>query len=466
MASSPTGSATPFSDYTSSRSNRGLGDIDVLDVYILKHGADPVLVLLPVSRIGTYAEFLSVIKNDLHPGLADDKDAVTPLIYTMDPYMTISLLRPTLWPDLIPYLRGKRLLVLPGDSPAPTTPAAAATEEKHKRSQTSWTQYLTPKSAPTTPETTRISVDASPARAHTLPALPALPPPAPAPAPPTPDAARTTAPEVFYTPETIRTAAAPEPVPAPAPTNARRTKAPSQLPTAAGGGHPRGFRPLTRTESFLKPPEFGFDISLWCRFAPAYKPGLLMHVQFREITLQVVPSQPGGLDVGAVMNKAASAITNMVRRQGFLRMTSSFRELAVRPGALRMALEDWPSVGGLVVGVETLRWVAEPVVLFCEVGDVEFVREGGGREDPRRLGEARREEGRRDEARREEGRRDEARREEGSRDEARREEGSRDEARREEGSRDEARREPKPMPIPKKGRKVKRVQVESEDEVD
>lgn len=55
MTSSPTGSATPFSDYTSSRGGRGVGDIDVLDVYILKHSADPVLVLLPISRIGTYA---------------------------------------------------------------------------------------------------------------------------------------------------------------------------------------------------------------------------------------------------------------------------------------------------------------------------------------------------------------------------------------------------------------------------
>ncbi|RPB09007.1 hypothetical protein P167DRAFT_326366 [Morchella conica CCBAS932] len=373
----------------------------------------------------------------------------------MDPYMTMSLLRPTLWPDLIPHLRGKRLLILPGDcpAPAPTTPPAAATEEKQKRSQTSWTQYLTPKSTPTTPETTRVSVDASPARAHKLPPLPPPPAPPAAPMPPTPDTARTTAPEVFYTPETTRTA--PELVPAPTSTNPRRTKAQPQQPPALAGAPPRGFRPLTRTESFLKPPEFGFDISLWCRFAPSYKPGRLMHVQFREITLQVVPSQPGGLDVGAFMNKAASAITNMVRRQGFLRMTSSFRELAVRPGALRMALEDWPSSeGGLGVGGETLRWVAEPVVLFCEVGDVEFVRDGG-REDPRRAEEARRVE----EARRLDDERREA--------EWRKEEARREAERREEGRRNEARREPKPMPMPmKKGRKVKKVQVESEEEVD
>lgn len=69
MTSSPTGSATPFSDYTSSRSNRGIGDIDVLDVYILKHSADPVLVLLPISRIGTYA-VSSPIFTDPHLPLA------------------------------------------------------------------------------------------------------------------------------------------------------------------------------------------------------------------------------------------------------------------------------------------------------------------------------------------------------------------------------------------------------------
>lgn len=56
---SPARSNTPYSDYTSPRSDRGLAAIDarVIEVYILKNTSDPVLVLVPVARVETYSVF-------------------------------------------------------------------------------------------------------------------------------------------------------------------------------------------------------------------------------------------------------------------------------------------------------------------------------------------------------------------------------------------------------------------------
>lgn len=55
---SPARSNTPYSDYTSPRSNRGptaVEDTRVIEVYILKNTVDPVLVLVPVARVETYS---------------------------------------------------------------------------------------------------------------------------------------------------------------------------------------------------------------------------------------------------------------------------------------------------------------------------------------------------------------------------------------------------------------------------
>lgn len=57
---SPARSNTPYSDYTSPRSDRGPAAVDdarVIEVYILKNAADPVLVLVPVARVETYSVF-------------------------------------------------------------------------------------------------------------------------------------------------------------------------------------------------------------------------------------------------------------------------------------------------------------------------------------------------------------------------------------------------------------------------
>lgn len=51
-------SNTPSSDYTSPRSDRALAAVDdtrVIEVYLLKDTADPVLVLVPVARVETYS---------------------------------------------------------------------------------------------------------------------------------------------------------------------------------------------------------------------------------------------------------------------------------------------------------------------------------------------------------------------------------------------------------------------------
>lgn len=59
---SPARSNTPYSDYTGPRSDCGLAAVDdarIIEVYILKNTADPVLVLVPVARVETYSVFPS-----------------------------------------------------------------------------------------------------------------------------------------------------------------------------------------------------------------------------------------------------------------------------------------------------------------------------------------------------------------------------------------------------------------------
>lgn len=93
--------------------------------------------------------------------------------------------------------------------------------------------------------------------------------------------------------------------------------------------------------------------------------------------VQVVPTSRG-LSVRNMTSKIASALTNMLQRQGCLgTLTSSpmsdFKDLLVKPEFLRFALEDWPSSkDSLGLTAETLKWVQEPVLLYCEIQDVHF----------------------------------------------------------------------------------------------
>lgn len=357
---SPARSNTPYSDYTSPRSPRGptaVEDARIIEVYILKNTVDPVLVLVPVARVETYSvfppplslssslcgwakrnvpqAFWGVIKNDLYPGSAGtaDEPEIPPMVFLLDPFM--SRLRLELWTDLLPSLRGKRLLVLPGDAAPPPSP----TESKPSLPQyvrSTWTNLM-PKSNPIVPETSLVTVDA--------------------------------AQRVSSEPKRTWTKATSE---------ASRPK----------------LKPEDRSLSFFKAPEFAFDVALWCRFAPTYKPSLLMHSQFREIVVQAVPT-PKGLSVRNLTSKVSSALTNMLRRQGCLgTLTSSpmtdFGDLLVKPEFLRFALEDWPSCKeSLGLTSETLRWIQEPVLLYCEIQDVHFPRGLGGVERPTKPSRAR-----------------------------------------------------------------------------
>lgn len=274
--------------------------------------------------------FWGVIKHDLYPGCVDigDEAEVPPMVFLLDPFM--SRLRLELWSDLLPSLRGKRLLVLPGDAAPPPFPTESKTFlPQYVRS--TWTNLM-PKASPIVPETSLVTVDA---------------------------AQRVSAePKKTWT-KTSSEASPPYPVSEPK-------------------GRPK-LKAEDRSISFFKAPEFAFDVALWCRFAPSYKPSLLMHSQFREIVVQVVPTSRG-LSVRNLTSKISSALTNMLRRQGCLgTLTSSpmtdFRDLLVKPEFLRFALEDWPSCKeSLGLTQETLRWIQEPVLLYCEIQDVHFPR--------------------------------------------------------------------------------------------
>lgn len=247
----------------------------------------------------------------------------------------MSRLRLDLWADLLPSLRGKRLLVLPGDAaplPFPTEPKTSLPQ--YVRS--TWTNLM-PKSSPTAPETSLVTVDA--------------------------------AQHVSSQPKKTWTKASSE------------------------AGRPK-LKPEDRSVSFFKAPDFAFDVALWCRFAPSYKPSLLMHSQFREIVVQAVPTSKG-LSVQNLMLKVSSALTNMLRRQGCLgTLTSSpmtdFGDLLVKPEFLRFALEGWPSCEeSLGLTPETLKWIQEPVLLYCEIHDVHFPRGLGWSERPIKKSKAR-----------------------------------------------------------------------------
>lgn len=291
-------------------------------------------------------EFWGVIKNDLYPGGCVDTGGDTgipPMVFLLDPFMT--RLRLELWSDLLPSLRGKRLLVLPGDAappPSPTSPKPSLPQ--YMRS--TWTNLM-PKSSPIIPETSLVTVDASQ--------------------------------RVSSEPKKTWTKATSETSP--------------QYPVSEPRGRPK-IKSEDRSLSSFKAPEFAFDVALWCRFDPSYKPSLLMHSQFREIVVQVVPT-PRGLSVRNLTSKIASALTNMLRRQGCLgTLTSSpmtdFRDLLVKPEFLRFALEDWPTCKeSLGLTPETLKWIQEPVLLYCEIQNVHFPREHSRQDKPGRRPTAR-----------------------------------------------------------------------------
>lgn len=263
-----------------------------------------------------------------------------PMVFLLDPFMT--RLRLELWSDLVPSLRGKRLLVLPGDAAPPPFSDETKSFLLPQYKKSTWTN-LNRKSSPIIPETSLVTVDAQP---------------------------QLSSPESKKPTKIIPEASSPRPESLPYPVTSPSRSAAEPKP-----------RPKIKIEdrsvSFFKTPEFAFDVALWCRFAPSYKPSLLMHFQFREIVVQVVPTSKG-LSVRNMTSKISSALTNMLRRQGCLgTLTSSpmsdFKDLLVKSEFLKFALEDWPSSKeSLGLTAETLRWIQEPVLLYCEIQDVHF----------------------------------------------------------------------------------------------